>query len=255
MAINDLNRIALGYHTLQGRRIDINRRRIQSLHRAIVAGRVIPDPADLPIGRGRRLQAAVLFLDICDFTKRPSESADEQEGHVRVLSLFFSEMIKIIGDYGGIVEKNTGDGIMAYFSQSAGLGDVRQRAVACAMTMFHAADQFINPIIAQSGLEILHFRICVDYGWITVARLGAAQRFNHIVAIGDVANRASKMLAHASADEILIGDSMLGGLPQDWLDRHVEAKELNTGWNYPNGRQYGYWLFGGRWVVPVHQVA
>ena len=36
-----------------------------------------------------------------------------------MLSLFFSEMIRVVGDYGGTVEKNTGDGIMAYFAQGS----------------------------------------------------------------------------------------------------------------------------------------
>jgi class 3 adenylate cyclase len=216
----------------------------------VFGGRIIPDPLDLPIGHGRRLQAAVLFLDISGFTQKPSETAAEQEALVRILSLFFSEMIRIVGDYGGTIEKNTGDGVMAYFAQSSGPGDMRQRAVACAMTMFHAADHFINPIILASGLAELQFRVCVDFGWLTVARLGAAQRFNHIVAVGTVANRTSKMLRHAAANEILIGDAMLQGLPTEWLQAHVTAKTFESGWCYGDGTPYTFWLFDGRWRPP-----
>lgn len=251
MAISDLNRISLTYHNLQSRRIEVSRRRIYAQHRMIFGGRVIPNPRDLPIGHGRRLEAAILFLDICGFTRRPSETADEQEIQVRVLSLFFSEIIRIVGDYGGTVEKNTGDGIMAYFAGSAGPGDPRHRAVASAMTMFHAADRFINPIIELTGLEPLRFRICIDHGWITVARLGAAQRFNHIVAVGTAANRTSKMLAHALAGELMVGDAVLDGLPTVWLHEHVSASGVESGWYYPDGTPYGFWLFGGRWNVPT----
>ena len=193
MPISDLNSISLTYHNIQRRRVDLSRLRISALQQTIAGGWLIPNPADLPIGRGRRLEAAVLFLDISDFTLRPSETQAEQDGQVRVLSLFFTEMIRVIGDYGGTVEKHTGDGLMAYFGKRSG-SDSRHRAIACAMTMFHAAEQFINPIIRQSGLAEIGFRICIDYGSITIARLGAAQRFNHIVAIGATANRASKML-------------------------------------------------------------
>jgi len=38
---------------------------------------------------------------------------------LRVLNLFFTEMIRIVEDYGGAVEKNTGDGLMAYFEDRA----------------------------------------------------------------------------------------------------------------------------------------
>ena len=33
------------------------------------------------------------------------------------LNLFFSELVKVAEDYGGTVEKNTGDGLMAYFDE------------------------------------------------------------------------------------------------------------------------------------------
>jgi class 3 adenylate cyclase len=250
MPISNLNSLSPTYHNLQAQRIEMNRRRIYAKSQMIVAGRTIPDPLDLPIGHGRRLEAAVLFLDICNFTRRPSETAGEQEAQVRILSLFFSEMIRIVSDYGGKVEKNTGDGIMAYFAKSSGSGDPRQRAVASAMTMFHAASSFINPNIHASGLEELDFRICIDFGWMTVARFGAAQRFNHIVAVGSVANRTSKMLQHAGANEILVGDAMLEGLPTVWLQKHVTAKSVETGWQYPNGAPYTFWLFDGRWFLP-----
>ena len=91
------------------------------------------------------------------------------------------------------------------------------------MSMFYAADHFINPIIQNSGLEEIDFRICMDFGWITIARLGAAQRFNHIVAVGSVANRTSKMLGHAHPNDILVGDAMLEGLPAPWLENHLES--------------------------------
>ena len=246
MGITNISSITKTYHSFQNRRIELNRKRIEGLPATIAPGYIIPEPRDLPIGRGRRVEASILFLDISGFTSRPSETPQEQDAQVRILSLFFSEMIRVISDYGGTVEKNTGDGVMAYFGRSAGPGDVKQRSVACAMTMFHAADQFINPIIERSGLMPLRFRICIDHGTITVARLGAARRFNHIVAVGAAANRTSKMLGHAEAGELLLGDEILSGLPNEWLE-YVTLKDTNTGWYYPNGAQYNFWGFSGRW--------
>ncbi len=240
------------YHQIQARRIEIMRRRIRALEQTVALGWIVPDPQDLPIGRGRRLEAAILFLDISGFTRRASETAQEQDHQVRILSLFFSEMIRIVGDFGGTVEKNTGDGVMAYFSRPRrGTPDTRQRALVCALYMFHAATHLINPIIANSGLAPLKFRVCIDYGFITVARLGAAQRFNHIVAVGTAANRTSKMLAHANPDDLLIGDSMLGGLPQAWVDQYVSHSGTQSGWVYDDGKAYHFWRYSGRWLAPA----
>jgi class 3 adenylate cyclase len=246
--INDLSQITKTYHSIQRQRIEVVRRRIQNRVNAAVFGHAIPSPLDLPIGQGRRLEAAVMFVDISGFTQRPSNTELEQDHNVRVLSLFFTETVRIIEDYGGVVEKNTGDGVMAYFSRRSGRGDLRQRAVACAMTIFHAADHFINPIIEASGLEPLAFRICADYGWITVARMGAAQRFSHIVAVGAPANRTSKMLSFAAADQLMVGGAMLQGLPEVW-NHYLKLASLDTGWSFEDGTPYGFWVFNGRWNV------
>src|SRR4051794_31999403 len=69
-------------------------------------GRVVPGDDDLALGEGRRLNLAVMFLDISSFSTRASETAGEQALMLRVLNFFFSEMIKIAEDYGGTVEKN-----------------------------------------------------------------------------------------------------------------------------------------------------
>src|SRR4051812_10828059 len=84
-----------------------------------IPGRVVPDDTDLALGSGRRISATVLFLDISAFSQRRSISADEQELMLRVLNLFLTEMIRVVEDYGGYVEKNTGDGLMAYFEEGA----------------------------------------------------------------------------------------------------------------------------------------
>lgn len=240
------------YHGVQARRVEIMRRRIQAVNSAVAPGWIIPVPEDLPIGRGRRLDAAILFLDISGFTHRPSETAEEQDSQVRILSLFFSEMIRIVGDFGGTVEKNTGDGIMAYFSRPRGAAqDPRQTALVCALYMFLAADRLINPVIRASGLEPLRFRVCLDFGSITVARLGAAQRFNHIVAVGTAANRTSKMLGHAEAGDLLMGDAMLPGIRPDWLQQFLSHTGKKSGWLYDDGEAYHFWRYDGRWTPPT----
>lgn len=248
MPVMHFDHLPPGYRAAQVRRIESMRARIEFLRRMFSPGRVIPDPADLPIGRGRRIDAAILFLDISGFTKRPAETVDEQDAQVRVMTLFFCEMIRIVEDYGGTVEKNTGDGIMAYFPRVAIGVDVRQRAVACALTMFSAAETSINPIIVRTGLAALGFRICLDYGAVTIARIGAARRFNHIVAIGSAANRTSKMLGFAEAGELLLGEEMIGGLPLDRWSSHLMVKTMDTGWRYGDGREYRFWTFTGRWA-------
>ena len=218
----------------------------------IANGRVIPEARNLTLHDGRRLDASVMFLDICKFSQRPSWTEQEQETLLRILSLFFNEMIRIIEDYGGVVEKNTGDGLMAYFTRAPNDGtSPQQRALSAALTMFNAADQLINPIIASSELDPIQFRICIDHGPITVAKVGAARGFSGIVAIGTTANVASKMLAIADPNTILLGSMMLEGIPEAWRRSYLRLKTMETGWIYRATNQpYAYWEYIGRWMEP-----
>jgi adenylate cyclase len=237
------------YHTAQLNRIVAARDRIVESAKLIATGKVIPEAPDLAIGTGRRLEATVLFLDISKFSHRPAETTEEQELLLRILNLFFTEMIHILEDYGGVIEKNTGDGLMAYFTAEPNeTDDVRKRALAATLTMFYAADNFINPILFSTPVAPINFRVCLDHGWITIARVGAARRFNNIVAVGTTANLASKMLSAAEENSILLGDNMLAGLPDEWIRNFVRLKTNDTGWFYRStGLPYSFWSYMGRW--------
>lgn len=215
-------------------------------------GRDFPNPdstSPLTIGEGRRLPACVMFLDICDFSSRPMETAIEQDLMLRVLSLFFSEMIKIAEEHQGTVEKNTGDGLMVYFSDDAQGTSAAQKAVSCALTMYAANQYLINPAIVASNSPAIQFRVSMDYGNITVAKIGAAQRFSSHAAIGTTANFASKMLKHAKADQIILGDFAKTKLPIDWQIQYTQILPINTGWTYrATGDAYPIYLYTGRWA-------
>lgn len=162
-------------------------------------------------------------------------------------------MIRIVLDYGGTVEKNTGDGLMAYFTRNSASGVTSQQtAVAAALTMFSAATTIVNPLIQNAGLIPLDFRICLDHGPITIAQVGVARDFNGIVAIGTTANIASKMLAFADPNTILIGTKVYEGLPAFWQSEYVTFKTAETGWFYTdNNVPYAFWVYNGRWNIPT----
>lgn len=235
------------YWTAQIERVERLRGRIAD-RAAAPAGRVVPDDADLSIGSGRRLDLTVMFLDISGFSQRPSGTADEQELMLRILNLFMSEMIKIAEDYGGSVEKNTGDGLMAYFEDQADANSTK-RAVACALTMYATNDFLISPILRATGVPPLEFRVSMDFGPTMIARIGAAQRFNANVAIGSTANFASKMLAHLHPGEIGLGTMAWARLPEYWKNTWTEISPVNTGWVWRfNNQPYALFLYTGRWA-------
>ena len=232
------------------------KQRIESLRGKICArptigdGRVVPADDDLSIGDGRRLSMAVMFIDICGFSARPMETVEEQDLMLRILNLYFTEMIRIAEEYGGNVEKNTGDGLLIYFNDNEGTPPTSgpKRAVSCALTMFAATKYLINPIIQRSNAEPIDFRVSIDHGNVTIARIGAPRRFNANAAIGAAANFASKVMRFAGAGEIVIGDTAKNLLPETWANAYTKVIPEPSGWTYiATGNPYKIYKYTGRW--------
>lgn len=238
------------YWERQARRVEQLRARI-SEGESTTSGRVLPSDGDLAIGSGRQLPLTILFTDISGFSKRPSFTSSEQEMTLRVLNLYFTEMIRIIEDYGGTVEKNTGDGLMAYFEDHSDYESVEnstKRAVACALTMFVTNEHLLGPIYRASNVEPIEFRVSMEHGPVTIANLGAPRRFSSHAAIGSAANFASKMLRHVPAGQLGMGEAARERLPAIWKSTWTVLADVSTGWVHRNSNTpYPLYLYTGRW--------
>jgi class 3 adenylate cyclase len=105
--------------------------------------------------------------------------------------------------------------------------------------------------LRASSVDEIQFRVGIDYGAVTIAEVGAAQRFHGLVAIGTRANVACKMLDVAKADEIVIGESVVRQLPTAWA-RWYELALVATGWTYRHtGLPYCFYRYTGRWSRPM----
>lgn len=219
---------------------------------SITKGRTMPDPEDVRIGSGKYMEIAVLFIDICKFTSRGSDNENEQKEILIMLNLFISEMMAIIRDYGGIVEKNTGDGLMAYFgTESKDANCIALDAVLASITMHYVTSNFINPLLQNMRVYPISFRIGIDQGKVTIARIGVPN-LNRITAVGATANIACRLLDLAGPNQTFIGNEVYLNLP-------IQLKELcrpvffkSTGYIYvATKRNYPIWEYIGRWRKPI----
>src|SRR4051812_20131062 len=102
--------LSMDYDHLSREYWEVQRQRVEALRVHIRArpvastGSAVPEDDTLALGDGRRLKMAVMFLDISGFSQRESETAAEQDVLLRVLNLFFTEMIRIAEEYAGTVE-------------------------------------------------------------------------------------------------------------------------------------------------------
>jgi class 3 adenylate cyclase len=173
-------------------------KRLRSLNEIlpITVGRVVPGEDDLMIGDARRLRLAVMFLDICQFSQMDSEDDADQEKVLKVLNLFMAEMLSITKRFGGHFEKNTGDGLMAYFKEST-IAESAKRALDTSITMHHYNDHVISPRLKNLRLPEVKFRVGIEAGPVVIANVGVrGGEGDHrsLVAIGNTANIACKLM-------------------------------------------------------------
>jgi adenylate cyclase len=225
--------------------------RINQRNEVSVSGRVVPEDDHLAIGTGSRMKLAVLFLDICGFSSWESANHEDQDNVLRVLNLFITQMIHIAEHYGGTIEKNTGDGLMVYFpSTSSGDLETAKTAIAAALTMFYTNENLINPVLTKGGFNPIQFRVGIDFGPVTIARVGALRKFSSNVAIGAIANCANKMLIEAGPNQIVIGNELRLLLPE--ADKHTKFLKVSSRFKYIGTTMlYPLYLYTSRWTRPL----
>lgn len=179
-------------------------------------GRVVPEDDDLLIGDARRLTLAVLFLDICGFSLLANEDPSQQDTVLKIVNLFMAEMLQVVKIHEGDFEKNTGDGLMAYFKCSSEV-ESTQHAVEAAVTMHCYNDQVISPRFKEMGLPEIKFRVGIEVGSVTIAKVGIhGGSHRSMVAIGTPANIACKLMTLIPNGGIVVGDYIRGRLSESW---------------------------------------
>lgn len=226
-------------------------RTLQDRTSELPLGQKTPELDQVVIGGGKHYWLSVLFLDISSFSSWPSGNHAEQVVVLQILNVFMAEMMNIVRDFGGTFEKNTGDGLMAYFGTDTKdeLEAVRQ-AVHCAVVMHYVNDILISPWLASNGGWPIHFRAGIDCGEVTIGRVGVPGGLNAFVAIGSTANSACKIMDMIPGPGICVGELVQQRLPRNW-SRHAQRITQSTGFVYVASQQpYPAYRLDYRLAVP-----
>jgi class 3 adenylate cyclase/HAMP domain-containing protein len=149
--------------------------------------RLFTNPESMLVGENRVL--SVLFSDIRSFTTI-SEGMDPGL-LVAGLNRYFSVMVDIIMNRGGIIDKYIGDAIMAFFGAPVPHEDDALQSVLSGIEMLDSLETFNQ---GQRSLGEPEFRIGVgiNYGTVTVGNIGTERKMDYTV-IGDMVNVASRL--------------------------------------------------------------
>lgn len=133
--------------------------------------KTMPDLSALSIGTAKRMTAAIMFFDFEDFTAITSHIPIEQT--LMILNVATTTVMRIIREWGGAVEKHTGDGVMALLgTETLRKNIIAQEAIESAQIIKYMMKTDVLPQLIAHGLPYLNFRIGLDMGEVLISRIG-----------------------------------------------------------------------------------
>lgn len=220
---------------------------------AVAEGRATPSLEMMSIGSGRKVTAAVVFFDICGFTRlTASDNPQTLKLTLLLLNCVIPAMMRVLYRYNAYIEKNTGDGVMAVLGVETVDDVTANHALDAAEEMFYVLHHIVNPTLANIGMHTVNARIGVDMGQILISRIGlpngtSNHARNSLTAVGPAANRACKLQGMAGENEIWVGDAIRRSARQDRMYLFNCVTPDDWPWNYggnPNAR-YDCWRYEG----------
>lgn len=155
----------------------------------------------LPLQKGERIEATVIFADMKDFTKF-TENLDPEDID-KIMTKIFSNFESIINSYEGWVEKYIGDALVAVFGAKHIHEDDPERAINASLDFIDNL-QIINSEI-KSKFKIknkdISFRIGIHSGTLTKGKRGEYE-----VVSGHALAVASRIQSIAAANSILVSE-------------------------------------------------
>jgi adenylate cyclase len=171
--------------------------------------RLVPAPVDAAAGVTVR-EATALFTDLRHYTHLAETFSQDPAALLAVINEHLTVVIRAVTRCGGVVEKFVGDGLLATFGARSDQPSHRERALAAAMGVVGANEALNRRRSADWGFR-LDVGVGAAAGRVVVGRVGSAER-SELGVLGDPVNVAARLVSQAAAGEVLLSESVYGGL-------------------------------------------
>jgi len=214
-------------------------------------GQSMPDREDMKLASAKKFKLGIVFIDINDFTEYTSDN--DEEDVLFMLNLFVPEIMEIVRDNNGHFEKNTGDGILAYFGVGDDYETISETVLEYYATVKYALANHINPELESRGLETISISGGASVGSsIYISRIGK-HSLNRRTAVATTANVASKLEDKAGRNEFLVNHGInIHSDPEEWgeyLEDQGELEGFRWGSDSSGWESQHYYKFIGIWTA------
>ena len=172
-----------------------------------LARQIADQEEEIKLGGAKR-RAVVLFSDIRGFTSISERMSPDEIA--TLLTDYFTEMVEIVFEHGGTLDKFMGDAMMALWGAPIARADDADRAIRAAMAMQRRLVRLNTQWRAQ-GRPSLSIGIGINLGEVFAGNIGSARRLEYTV-IGDAVNVAARLCSEAAPGDILIAEPLYAAL-------------------------------------------
>lgn len=161
-----------------------------------VVDELLGSPDGLRLG-GEARAITILVADLRGFTSLAARLSPQEV--LEILNRYLERMVAVIQRHRGTIDEIQGDGILAFFGAPLMAPDDPVRAVACALEMQLALQEFN----AEPRRPELAMGIGINTGEVIVGNIGSEQRTKY-GAVGTAINMAYRIESHTIGGQILL---------------------------------------------------
>lgn len=166
-----------------------------------VVNELLSNPDMIKVG-GERKKASVIFTDIRGFT--PLSESMKPEELIGLLNSYFGQLLPIIDENGGVLDKFIGDSMMIVFGTPLEKDDDSLRAVKTGLEMQVKLKE-LNSQRERDGMPTVIMGIGINTGYVVAGNVGSEDRMEYTV-LGDAVNIAARIEGQSRTGEVMISE-------------------------------------------------